>query len=224
MCGRYTIVDPGQAADMLEPDEIEADLRRPRYNIAPTQKVPALLVRNGRRVLAEMQWGLVPAWARDKAMGVRLINARAETLSEKPAFRNALRKSRCLIPADGFYEWQKQGARKIPMYIRLIGGRPFAFAGLFELWRGQDEELLSCTIITTEADEPIRPIHERMPVILPCELYRSWLDPSLNDKDAISSLLRPVEGRMLEAYPVSSHVNSPRNDDPGCIMPCDVKE
>lgn len=218
------MVDPRRAVDMLEPDEVEADLSRPRYNIAPTQKVPALLVRNGRRVLAEMQWGLVPGWARDKKIGARLINARAETLAEKPAFRNALRKGRCLVPADGFYEWQKEDKRKIPMYIRLIGGRPFAFAGLYEFWRDADEELLSCTIITTEANELVRPIHTRMPVILPPEMHKPWLDPTLTEKEAACALLRPMEGRLMEAFPVSSRVNSPRNDDPGCIIPCDVKE
>lgn len=219
MCGRYTIVDPQQAAEMLEPEEIEADMTRPRYNVAPTQNVPVLLARNGRRVLADMQWGLVPAWSRDKTIGARLINARAETLAEKPAFRNALCKSRCLIPADGFYEWRKAGSRKIPMYIRLIGGRPFVFAGLHEFWRGEGEELVSCTIITTQANEKVRPIHERMPVILPLEMHGPWLDPSLSDKEAILKLLRPVEEQLMEAYCVSAYVNSPRNDDPRCIIP-----
>jgi putative SOS response-associated peptidase YedK len=172
MCGRYTIRQPQRLIDKLFPKKVQADLSRPRYNIAPTQNVPTLFLLGGQRVLKDLRWGLVPSWADDPAIGNRMINARAETIRAKPAFRSAFGKRRCLIPADGFYEWQKLKDGKQPMYVRVDEGQPFAFAGLYELWHpGGDNGLMSRTIITTGPNELMKPIHDRMPVILPEECY-----------------------------------------------------
>ncbi|MFW6124721.1 MAG: SOS response-associated peptidase, partial [Pirellulales bacterium] len=147
------------------------------------------------------------------------INARAETAATKPTFRTALRHSRCLVLADGFYEWQKQDGPKQPFYIRLQDARPFAFAGLWSRWQGEDETIESCTLLTTKANESLRPLHDRMPVILPPGDYATWLDPAVQDPDVLVPLLRPYADDALEAYPVSRRVNSPTNDDPRCIEP-----
>lgn len=166
-----------------------------------------------------VQWGLVPSWAKDPKIGNRLINARAESVADKPAFRAAFRRRRCLVPADGYYEWQKRPGGKLPFLIHLPHDRPFAFAGLWEAWRppGSDESLYTCTVITTDANERTRPIHDRMPVILNPEHYNLWLDPKLQDASKLQPLLRPLESSELHADPVSTRVNSPRNDDPGCV-------
>lgn len=222
MCGRYTITDSRRVAEAFELDAIEADLSRPRYNIAPTQNVPAVLVRDGARVLVDLHWGLVPSWAKDRTIGARLINARAETLASKPSFRSAFAQRRCLIVADGFYEWARRGAAKQPMYIRVDGGAPFAFAGLYERWRLETPEALaSCTIITTEPNMLLKPIHDRMPVILPREAYAAWLDPAQTDPAALAVLLKPFDADWMTAQPVSHHVNSPRHDDKQCIAAID---
>lgn len=192
----------------------------PRYNIAPTQPVAVVrLDREGRRrEFTLMRWGLIPSWAKDIGIGNRLINARAETLTEKPAFRTAFRRRRCLIPADGFYEWQKQATRKQPYFIGLPDRRPFAFAGLWEHWEGADGSVLdSCTIITTAANERVRVLHDRMPVILERADFADWLNPSTT-LDRLLHLLRPYPFEML-LYPVSTLVNAPENDRPECIVP-----
>ncbi|UCD27440.1 MAG: SOS response-associated peptidase [Planctomycetota bacterium] len=218
MCGRFTLIDPEMVVEEFEPDEIECDLGGSRYNVAPTQKVLGLMVRSSRRILLEFQWGLVPAWARDPSMGGRMINARAETLAEKPAFKSAFQRSRCLVPADGFYEWGKRGGKKQPMWIRVDGGRPFAFAGLYEIWHpGQDDEISSCTIITTEPNHLMRTIHHRMPVILPEQTRDRWLDPDLTDQAELLGMLKPFDARRMEVRPVSDYVNSTRHDGPRCI-------
>ena len=218
MCGRYTITRPQEAADQFEPDEIEADLSRPRYNVAPTQNVPALIVRNARRAVVDLHWGLVPAWAKDRSIGPRLINARAESVDQKPSFKNAFRNRRCLILADGFYEWQKRGREKQPMFVRVDGGKPFALAGLYEIWRpGSGDELASCTIITTQSNELMQTVHDRMPVILPFSICNRWLDPGLTDITELIFMLLPYEAERMDFYPVSVYVNSPGHDDPRCI-------
>ena len=165
-----------------------------------------------------MRWGLIPSWAKDMSIGSRMINARAETVGEKPSFRNALRRRRCLVLADGFYEWQKLGKQKRPMRIVMQSGEPFAFAGLWETWRDpQGDVIPSCTIITTSANDTLGPIHDRMPVILPRDLEDLWLDNSVDDPDALTSVLTPYDDDAMEAYEVSPLVNSARNDGPEVV-------
>ncbi|MCB1056336.1 MAG: SOS response-associated peptidase, partial [Acidobacteria bacterium] len=170
-----------------------------------------------------MRWGLIPHWAKDPSIGNRLINARAETAAEKPAFRSSFSKRRCLVPADGFYEWQKTGGRKQPFYLQLKEHRPFAFAGLWARWKAsEDETVQSFTLLTTTPNEVAAKVHDRMPVILPPESYDRWLDPELHDREALEALLLPYPAEAMEAYPVSTLVNSPQNDDPRCIEPIDA--
>ncbi len=201
---------------------LDAPPLAPRFNIAPTQPVAAvrLVPESGQRQLAFLKWGLVPAWAKDRTIGNRLINARAESVAEKPAFRAAFRRRRCLVVADGFYEWQRSGARKQPYFIRLRDDRPFAIAGLWESWEGPAHSALeTCTLITTGPNELMEPIHNRMPVILARDDYDRWLDPAIQEPDALCPLLRPYPTSAMLALPVSPHVNNPRNDDPKCIAP-----
>lgn len=224
MCGRFALLSPGET--LLATFEVETtplDLAQlgPRYNVAPTQ--PVLAVRtagpHAQKELTFFRWGLVPSWAQDLKMGARMINARSETVAEKPAFRAAFKRRRCLIPADGFYEWQKQNGRKQPMFIHLTDQRPFAFAGLWETWQSPDGgELETCTILTTTPNELMEPIHNRMPVILSPEDYDEWLHPGTSPQTGLH-LLRPFPAGQMAAYPVSPHVNSPANDDPACIAP-----
>jgi putative SOS response-associated peptidase YedK len=193
-----------------------------RFNIAPTQPVPVIRLvpeqAEPRRELVWLRWGLVPSWAQDASIGSRLINARAETAASKPAFRAAMRRRRCLVAADGFYEWRADGRKKQPHFIHFRDDRPFAFAGLWEAWEGpQHAALESCTLLTTEANDLVRPIHDRMPVILPPESYGAWLDPAVEDPQALMRLLVPYPSGPLEAYLVSGFVNSPAHDSPQCI-------
>lgn len=221
MCGRFTMtVDPAQLQDAFPwldvPEGVE-----PRYNIAPTQPV-AVVANNGENRLDFFKWGLIPSWAKDPSIGNRLINARADTLAEKPAFRSAYKRRRCLVLADGFFEWRKDPDKKVkqPMYIRLKTGDPFAFAGLWEVWNSADgSEILSCTIITTEPNELIEEIHNRMPVILPRESYPFWLEPAEKKPEDLQDLLRPYPAHELTAFPVSTIVNSPGNNTPACVLP-----
>lgn len=206
---------------MLAGLELPASGLPPRYNIAPSQAV-AVSANDSLGVLAFYKWGLIPSWAKDPAIGSNLINARAETLAEKPAFRSAFRRRRCLIWADGFYEWQVVPSQKskIPTYIRLQSGRPFVFAGLWESWREPaGGEVRTCTIITTRPNSLMQPIHSRMPVILPASAWSQWLDPQENDPARLSALLIPYPAEEMQAYPVSSLVNNPINDSSACIQP-----
>ena len=198
--------------------EITDDLQ-PSFNVAPTDKV-AVVLNNGVKQLVAMRWGLVPFWATDPKIASKHINARAETLTVKPAFKDAFKRRRCLVVADGFFEWQKQGATKIPMFIHLEPERPFGFAGLYEIWTPPlGEKLVTCTIITTEANELVRPIHDRMPVILDPDSYDLWLDPGMKDVRAATELLKPYDARLMRCYPVSSRINSVANDDEACSTP-----
>lgn len=221
MCGRFTLTASGQLLmEELGLLSIPEDYR-PRYNVAPGQ--PILAARDGDegRKGAMLKWGLVPSWAKDPSIGNKMINARSETVAEKPSFRRAFDRRRCIIPADGFYEWRKDGKRKIPMRFRLRDGRPFAFAGLWEAWRppgGEGETLFTCTILTTAANELVQPVHDRMPVILTQEALDLWLDREVPG-DGVASLLRPYPAREMEAYEVSPRVNSVANDDPELIEP-----
>jgi putative SOS response-associated peptidase YedK len=201
----------------------------PRYNIAPTQDILAVREIGGRREPAMLRWGLIPSWAKEMTAGPPMINARAETLAEKPAFRTAYRCRRCIIPADGFYEWKKStnGAKgsKQPYYIHRPGGEPFGFAGLWEAWRGRaaaasdesDAGIESCTIVTTTANRMLSELHDRMPVILAPADYELWLDPTVDDPDKLQHLLGPTDDDELLAEPVSTHVNRVANDDARCI-------
>lgn len=174
---------------------------------------------DGTRHLTQMQWGLIRSWAKDPTVGNRMINARGETVATKPAFRVALRKRRCLIPADGFYEWKPAGRRKQPVYIALKSREPFGFAGLWEAWTSPDgQDIKSCTIITTQANEILKPIHDRMPVILTREAERVWLDRTIQDPSLLVPLLAPYPAEKMECYPVSTQVNNPSHDTPECIQ------
>jgi putative SOS response-associated peptidase YedK len=216
MCGRYTLKTSGE--EIARQFELaEAPQLTPRYNIAPTQAVPVVRLRDEQKTLDMMRWGLIPSWAKDRSIGARMINARSETLAEKPAFRNAFRQRRCLIPADGFYEWLSQGKTKQPYHIHLVDKQVFGLAGLWEFWRSPDDEtVLSCTIITTEANTLMQPLHDRMPVIIPADRYSSWLDPQ-QPIEAISDLLQPFPVEQMRAYPVSSFVSNASNEGEQCI-------
>lgn len=218
MCGRYMMTSPVDAMQRLFRFEERPNLP-PRYNAAPTQDVPIVRRRKegAGRELALVRWGLIPWWAKDPAIGTRLLNARAETVATKPAFRDAFRARRCLVPANGFYEWEKRGRSKQPWLIRLKGGGLLAFAGLWEVWRDpKGEKIHSCTIVTSEPNAVAGRFHDRMPVILDPGAYQRWLDPA--DPDPLE-LLRPCPDDWLEAYPVSPRVNSPQNDDPELVEP-----
>ena len=217
MCGRYTLIaDIGDLAQRFEFNGADFSYD-PGYNIAPTESV--LTVRNVEgREAAFMKWGLIPFWAKDPKIGTRMINARAETVAEKPAFRNALKKRRCLILADGYYEWQKTPVGKRPFRIIMRSAEPFAMAGLWETWRGpQGKVVPSCTIITTAANDYIAPIHNRMPVILPRESEELWLHPGIEDPASLTHMLAPTPEDYLHAYEVSTMVNNARNDSPEVI-------
>jgi putative SOS response-associated peptidase YedK len=219
MCGRFTLTAPADVLNQFFPLFDLADVP-PRYNIAPTQMVIALrhLPQAARPEFVRLRWGLIPAWADDIKAGYRMINARAETAAEKPAFRFAFRERRCLILADGFYEWQKLDGRKQPHYIRLGDGKPFAFAGLWERWHKGEEPVESCTILTTDANELMRPLHDRMPVILHPADYACWLDPARHEGAELQQLLRPFPSEQLTAYPVGTQVNNARFDDKSCVL------
>jgi putative SOS response-associated peptidase YedK len=254
VCGRFvTASSPALIADRFAVDEIDATVTpdpEPDYNVSPRRNV--LVVREQaapegeegeegepRRVLSRLRWGLVPSWAKELKIGDRMINARAETVATKPSYRRAFAKKRCLIPADGFYEWQAQPGkgdgtastkakpRKQPYFIHRKDGEPLAFAGLWEVWKvpedspddtrdvgGDDGWLRSCVIVTTTANELMAPIHDRMPVILPESAWAQWLDPEEHDVEALAKLLVPAEDGLLEAYPVSTEVNNARNNGP----------
>ena len=219
MCGRFTLtIDLAALVARFCVPPAAANYN-PRFNIAPSQ--PVIVVGDdGHRYLKPMRWGLIPSWAKDPAIGNRLINARVETLAEKPSFRAALQKRRCLIPADGFYEWQRLGNVKQPVRIRLKSREPFGFAGLWEQWTSPaHEEVLSCTIITTAANELIQPVHNRMPVILNPADEQTWLDPRNSDPALLLPLLTPYPSELLEFYTVSRAVNSPLHDSPDCMAP-----
>jgi len=218
MCGRYTLASPTERlAEEFGVDASSIELA-PNYNVAPTQKVAAVLEEGGQRRLEVLRWGLIPPWADDPGIGSRMINARSETAPGKPSFRRAFRERRCLIPADGFYEWQRTNGAKQP-YIHMEGGRPFAFAGLWESWsKGGEGEVRTCTILTTGANALVGEIHDRMPVILARDAYDVWLDPA-SERDELTGLLAPYPVDEMEAYPVSRFVNSPSNNDPRCIEP-----
>jgi len=219
MCGRFTLSQPAETlAELFQLSAVPP--LEPQYNIAPTQQVAAVLVDPGTntRQLKWLHWGLIPAWSKDTKMGARLINARAETVREKPAFRAAFKQRRCLVVADGFYEWQQLLGKKQPNYVRMQNGQPFAFAGLWEHWQGASHHVIdSCTILTTEPNELLRPIHNRMPVILKPQDYNLWLDPAVQQPELLQPLLRPYPSEAMTAFPVSPQVNNPTNNSPALV-------
>ena len=226
MCGRFTLfADPADLQELFNlsapPPADVASLVAPRYNIAQTQ--PVAVIANGEtRVLELFKWGLIPSWAKDPQIGNRMINARAETLAEKPSFRTALKKRRCLILANGFYEWKREGKSKTPMYIQMKDGRPFAFAGLWEAWKSPDDReawIKSCTIITTEPNALMEKIHDRMPVILPLKAYDLWLSSGELPAEKTLPLLKPFAASQMKAVAVSPLVNNPRFDSAECVIP-----
>lgn len=231
MCGRFTLRTPmSQLAERFLFDLGDCPVGspeepRPRYNVAPSQLVAALRQEDpaGPRQLWFPRWGLIPSWAKDPAIAYKMINARGETVAEKPSFRHAFRRRRCLVLADGYYEWQKErGGRKLPFYIRLRGGAPFAFAGLWERWQtpeGDPRE--TCTIITTDANELTHSIHPRMPVILDGGDHEAWLRSPAEEAERLLDALRPYPSDAMEMYRVSTLVNSPKNESPACIEPLD---
>jgi putative SOS response-associated peptidase YedK len=219
MCGRFALLTHAEA--LIERFGIEEVINRPepRYNIAPSQNV-TVVVQRGTRQLTEMHWGLVPSWAKDVSVGNRMINARAESIAEKPAFRAAFKKRRCLIISDGFYEWRKAGKVKRPMHIRLKSREPFAFAGLYEYWKTKSGKMLeSCAIVTTTPNEMLTSIHNRMPVILSPVKEEEWLNPDNQSVSDLIQMLKPYSSRQMEAFEVSDFVNSPSNQGPLCIRP-----
>jgi putative SOS response-associated peptidase YedK len=217
MCGRFSL--------KASPDDLRKTLGaeplpgyRPRYNIAPTQDVLSLVMDADARAFRMLRWGLVPFWADDPRIGNRMINARAETVAQKPAFRNAFSRQRCLVVADGFYEWQASASGKQPYRIQQPGAEPFCFAGLWERWERGAQRIESCTILTRAADERIAPIHDRMPVILDSSEYDPWLNPETAPA-ALHDMIASVPAVELESYPVSPLVNRPSNDGPECLAP-----
>ena len=217
MCGRYSLIsDLRELARQYEFDG-DIDAFDKRYNIAPTQEVLTVVGGETRRA-GFMRWGLIPHWAKDPKIGRRMINARAETVAEKPAFRDALRRRRCLVLADGFYEWQKSGGTKRPMRVAMRSGQPFAFAGLWSVWKDPEgNRIPSCTIITTSANNMLRPIYHRMPAILPRDAEDLWLDENVDDPAVLSSVLTPYSDDALEVHAVSPLVNSVANEGPDLI-------
>lgn len=217
MCGRFSRKSTLQAIiDEFEIEEVNGTVE-PGYNVAPGQEI-AVILKDETRKLGLLKWGLIPSWSKDPAIGNRMINARAETLAEKPSFKHPLRRKRCLIVADGFFEWKKEGTQKIPMYIFLKDQKPFVFAGLWDTWTSPEGKKIStCTIITTEPNEFMKKIHNRMPVILPKERIEDWLDRSIENEHQVLPLLQPYPEKEMDAYEVSRFVNSPTNNSPACV-------
>lgn len=224
MCGRFTLRTPAKTLQTIFelPDVPELS---PHYNVAPTDAVAVVRVAAPEtpRELVLLRWGFVPSWTKDPSIGSRMINARSETVATSPAFRGAFRQRRCLVVADGFYEWQRVERRKQPFYFQMDDGRPFAFAGLWEHWEGPGGAVIdSCTLLTTEPNVVVQPIHNRMPVILAPEQYDTWLDPTVQSVDRLQKLLRTYPAEQMVTYPVGVMVNNPTNDDPDLVRPLPV--
>ena len=222
MCGRYTLSSPNDDIALLF-DLPELPQVMPRYNLAPTQEAAVVRVPapGAPRQLVPLRWGLIPYWAKEASIGNRMINARAESVAEKPAYKWSFKKKRCLVPADGFYEWKKEGKTKQPYLIHRQDGKPFAFAGLWSTWvdreHGGTTPVETFTILTTDANDLMRPLHDRMPVIVAPENFDLWLDPKMEDAEKLQPLLVPHASEGFEAFPVSRNVNSPAHDAPDCV-------
>ena len=222
MCGRYTLTHPDKLKQRFGTNnQLEIS---PNFNAAPGQTMPVIVADGKENTIQTMKWGLVPSWAKDPKIGFRMINARSEGIETKPSFRHAFKKQRCLVPADGFYEWEKAETGKIPQYIRLRQGSLFAFAGLWEYWQQPDgSPLHTYTIITTEPNVTVKPIHDRMPVILNPDREDDWLNPDNQDPEFLRTLLKPYPANQMESYPVSTDVNTVANNDGRLIEPINSK-
>jgi putative SOS response-associated peptidase YedK len=219
MCARYAITSPAAAIRALFGYREQADLPA-RYNVAPTQPIPVVRLIDGRRSLALMRWGFIPAWVRDPRKFSLLINARGETALDKPAFRNAMRRRRCLIPADGFYDWQSTAPKRRPFFVRARSPGPIALAGLWETWIGPNgEEVDSAVVVTTQANRALSAIHDRMPVVVAPEAFDLWLDCDRVDAVTAAALIAPAPEGLLECYEVSPLVNNVANDDARLVEP-----
>lgn len=218
MCGRFSLSQPKKIkAKIVNSSQFVIDSLKPRYNIAPSQQIAAILNEPERKIVP-LKWGLIPSWAKDPSIGARMINARAETLAEKPSFKGLLHKHRCAIFADGFYEWMDTGKGKQPYFIHMKDGKPFTFAGLWSHWQSPSgEEVRTCAIITCPPNKLMSSIHDRMPVILSDEAREAWIDPANVDGNALTPLLKPYPDAEMEAYTVSKMVNSPMNDIKECL-------
>jgi putative SOS response-associated peptidase YedK len=234
MCGRFVSASPpDELARYFDVDDVSETVLDPSYNVAPTNDVYVVVETGGLRRLDTFHWGLIPFWAKDAKVGQKMINARAESLAEKSAYKRPVQRRRCLIPADGFFEWKKIPGQKAkqPMYIHRTDGEPMAFAGLWEIWRpkgddGQPSEdestwIRSCTIITGQPNETVEPIHDRMPVMLPPSAWGDWLAPENDDLEALGKLLVPAPASLIAAHPVTTRVNSVAARDSGLIEPFD---
>ena len=222
MCGRFTLLTPASELSALF-DGLRFPTFQPRYNICPTQPVISVRIRDDEKEVVPLRWGLVPSWSKDLKIGARMINARSETVAVKPSFRSAFKSRRCLVIANGFYEWKKEGKAKQPYYISRSDDQPFCLAGLWESWTDKSipnaKPVESCTVLTTTANEIMAPLHDRMPVILDQEDFDFWLDPKFNDREQLESLLVPYAADELQTYPVDTIVNKASNDTPKCIEP-----
>ena len=215
MCGRFVRHSPPSTyAELFGIDPIPGG---PSYNVAPTQNVAAIRISDGNREGVQLRWGLIPVWSKDKKTS--FVNARSDTVLQKPAFRSAIKKRRCLVPADGYYEWKTVGKKKQPYYFYMRDGRPFAFAGIWECWKGEAEPLETCALLTTEPNEPARVVHDRMPVILPAASYDTWLDPSLDDPAAIQKLMATYPAAEMACHAVTPAMGNVRHNGPDCIEP-----
>jgi len=222
MCGRYTVTSAPAALRALF-GYAEQPNFPPRYNVAPTQPIAIIRLADGKRQFALVRWGLLPSWVKDPKTFTLLINARGESVVDKPAFRAAMKRRRCLIPADGFYEWQATGGRKRPFYVHAKSGAPLAFAGLWETWTGPNgEELDTAAIVTTRANKALEPIHDRMPVIVAPEAFELWLNSDKVDAETAAALIAPAPEDLLEAYEISPAVNRTANDNAKLIEPADT--
>ncbi|MFJ7746557.1 SOS response-associated peptidase [Peribacillus sp. NPDC097295] len=218
MCGRFTLFT--NIEEIIDRFEIQAafnDEYHPSYNIAPTHSVLSVINDGTKNRLGYLRWGFIPSWAKDEKVGYKMINARAETITEKVSFKNAYKKKRCLILADSFYEWKKTPERKIPMRVKLKNNAPFGMAGLWESWKSPQGMIYSCTVITTTPNELMTSIHDRMPVILRAEDEKIWLNSSFHDTEYLQQLLKPIDSQLMETFEVSSDVNSPKNNAPNLI-------
>jgi len=221
MCGRYRLSRRKQIIEEYFDSNSEEQEWSPRYNIAPTQPVPVIRQnpKNPIRELSLLRWGLIPSWAKESSISAKMINARSETAATNPAFRDALKFRRCLLPADGFYEWQRTGKTNQPYCFEIGEGELFAFAGIWDWWRNGGTMVETCSILTTTPNVVTSAIHDRMPVILDRDSYDLWLDPGMRDVTAASELLKPYDARQMRCYPVSTRINRVANDDEGCSLP-----
>jgi putative SOS response-associated peptidase YedK len=225
MCGRYRLSRRKQLVEEYFDAASGDEDWGPRYNIAPTQPVPVIRQhpREPVRDLSLVRWGLVPSWAKDTSAAARMINARSETAAAKPVFRDALRFRRCLVPADGFYEWSRTGKAKQPYCFEVNDGELFAFAGLWDRWRDPNGTAVeTCSILTTAPNAVTAPVHDRVPVILDPDSYDLWLDPGMNNAAAASEMLKPYDARAMQCYPISTRINSVANDDEECSRPVEI--